>query len=83
MQREVHPADIDVEISFQLFNTPGTEVAPGSNEICEYLQCGHEKSLFAAFLTAARYRACAPRFAASSAAFFSSRRAPTSVLYRP
>ena len=41
MQREVHPADVDVEIPFQLFNTPGTEIAPGSNEICEYLQCGH------------------------------------------
>ena len=41
MQWEVHPADVDVEISFQLFNTNRTEVAPGSNEICEYLQCGH------------------------------------------
>ena len=41
MQREVHPAHVDVEISFQLFNTPRTEIAPGSNEVREYLQCGH------------------------------------------
>ena len=37
MQWEVHPVDVDVEISLQLFNTPGTEVAPGSNVITEYV----------------------------------------------
>jgi hypothetical protein len=26
---DVHPVDLDLEISFQLFNTPGTEIAPG------------------------------------------------------
>ncbi len=37
MQWEVHPVNLDVEISLQLFNTPGTEIAPGSNVIAEYL----------------------------------------------
>ena len=36
MQWEVHPVDMDIEIPLQLFNTPGTEIAPGSNIIAEY-----------------------------------------------
>ena len=39
MQWEVHPVDVDIEISLQLFNTPGTEVAPGSDEVGEYFKC--------------------------------------------
>jgi hypothetical protein len=39
MQRETHPPDPDVEISLQLFNTPGTEIAPGSDKIGKDLQC--------------------------------------------
>jgi hypothetical protein len=35
MQWEVYPVDLDIEISLQLFNTPGTEIAPGSNVIAE------------------------------------------------
>jgi len=38
MQWEVHPVDMDIEISLQLFNTPGTEIAPWSNVIAEYLE---------------------------------------------
>jgi hypothetical protein len=38
MQWEVHPVDMDIEMSLQLFNTPGTEIAPWSNVIAEYLQ---------------------------------------------
>jgi len=38
MQREVHPVDTDLEISLQLFNTPGTEIAPWSNVIAEYFK---------------------------------------------
>jgi len=33
MQREVNIFDVDVVSFFQLFNTPGTEIAPGSNKI--------------------------------------------------
>ena len=33
MQWEVHPVDMDIEIPLQLFNTPGTEVTPGSDKI--------------------------------------------------
>jgi hypothetical protein len=36
MQWEVHPLDMDIEIPLQLFNTPGTEIAPWSNVIAEY-----------------------------------------------
>ena len=35
MQWEMHPRDLNVEISLQFFNTPGTEIAPGSNVIAE------------------------------------------------
>jgi hypothetical protein len=38
MQREVYPVDMDIEIPLQLFNTPGTEIAPRSNVIAEYFQ---------------------------------------------
>ena len=38
MQWEVHPVDMDIEIPLQLFNTPGTEIAPWSNVIAEYFQ---------------------------------------------
>jgi len=33
------PADLDPELSFEPFYTPGTEIAPGSNIITEYFQC--------------------------------------------
>ena len=36
MQWEVYAVDMDIEISLQLFNTPGTEIAPWSNVIAEY-----------------------------------------------
>ena len=39
MQWEINPLHIDFKISFQLFNTPGTEIAPGSDKICKDLQC--------------------------------------------
>jgi hypothetical protein len=38
MQWEVHPVNIDIEIPLQLFNTPGTEIAPWSHVIAEYFQ---------------------------------------------
>ena len=42
MQRKVHPLYFEPEVPPQSLNTPGTEVAPGSNEVgvdAEY--CGH------------------------------------------
>ena len=39
VKREVHPLDVYIEIPLQLFNTPGTEIAPGSDEVGEYFQC--------------------------------------------
>ena len=33
MQGEMHPVHVDFVIPLQLFNTPGTEIAPGSNVI--------------------------------------------------
>ena len=39
VQREINPLHIDVEILFQLFNTPGTEIAPRSDKIGKDLQC--------------------------------------------
>jgi hypothetical protein len=47
MQREVYPRDPDVEILLQLFNTPGTEIAPGSDVIAEYFQRDQESVLVA------------------------------------
>ena len=44
MQGKVHPADGDVECLFQSFNTPGTEVAPGSDVVAEDFErnsCAH------------------------------------------
>jgi hypothetical protein len=38
MQREKHPLNVDIEIPLQPFNTPGTEVAPGSDEVGEYFE---------------------------------------------
>ena len=38
MKRKVHPTHIDVEVLLQSFNTPGTEIAPGSNEVGEDFQ---------------------------------------------
>jgi hypothetical protein len=39
MQREERPLHLDVVVLLQLLNTPGTEIAPGSNEIGEDFQC--------------------------------------------
>ena len=33
MQRDIDVVNIDVVIFLQFFNTPGTEIAPGSDEI--------------------------------------------------
>jgi hypothetical protein len=33
VEREVHQTDVDMKVPLQLLNTPGTEVAPGSNVI--------------------------------------------------
>jgi len=38
MQGEGRPPDVDVECLLQFFNTPGDEVAPGSNVIGKYFQ---------------------------------------------
>ena len=38
MQREISPLNTDFEIPFELFNTPGTEIAPRSNEVGKYFQ---------------------------------------------
>ena len=38
MQWEIYPLNIQVKILSQFFNTPGTEIAPGSHKIREYLQ---------------------------------------------
>ena len=38
MQWKKNPLHGDIEVLFQLFNTPGTEVAPGSNEVGENLE---------------------------------------------
>jgi hypothetical protein len=38
MQRKGRPVNVDPELLFQSFNTPGNEVAPGSDEIGENLQ---------------------------------------------
>ena len=38
MQREIHPLDVDVVALLQPFNTPGTEVAPRSDEVGEDFQ---------------------------------------------
>jgi len=35
MQREVHQLDLDREVPFQLFNTPGAEKTPRSDIIAE------------------------------------------------
>jgi len=37
MQRESGPLDIDFKFFLESFNTPGNEVAPGSDEIKEKL----------------------------------------------
>src|SRR5262245_5189247 len=75
VQREIYPLHIHIEILFQLFNTPGTEIAPGSNEVGKNVQSCHSKSICLWY--ASGYF---PFSAAFSAAFFSSRRAPTNVL---
>jgi hypothetical protein len=46
MEREVDGVDIDVVILFQLFNTPGTEIAPGSNEIGIKIESNRLSHLF-------------------------------------
>ena len=38
VQREVHPGHVHVKVSFQLFNTPGTEITPGSDVVRENFQ---------------------------------------------
>jgi hypothetical protein len=38
MKGKENSLDIDVVIIFQLFNTPGTEIAPGSDEIGEKME---------------------------------------------
>lgn len=38
VKREVHPLHVDIEIPLQPFNTPGTDIAPGSDEVGEYFE---------------------------------------------
>jgi hypothetical protein len=38
VQREVNVVDDDLVILLQLFNTPGTEIAPRSNEVGIYVE---------------------------------------------
>ena len=38
VQWEINPLHVDIEVLLQLFNTPGTEIAPRSNEVGEYFQ---------------------------------------------
>ena len=38
MKGKIDPLNVDLEILSQLFNTPGTEIAPGSDEVGEDLQ---------------------------------------------
>ncbi|HBG21360.1 MAG TPA: hypothetical protein DDY32_19365 [Desulfobulbaceae bacterium] len=38
MKRKIPPADGDMEFVLQPFNTPGNEVAPGSDIVGEYFQ---------------------------------------------
>jgi hypothetical protein len=38
MQRKMHQDSVDFERLLELFNTHGTEIAPGSDVVCEYLQ---------------------------------------------
>src|SRR5215470_5129748 len=71
VQREVDPLHLDVEVLLQLFNTPGSEIAPRSYEVGEYLEFRHKNNSIFPYL---------PPFFAASAAFFSSSRAPASVL---
>lgn len=47
MQGKVHPADGDIKCLFQSFNTPGTEVTPGSDVVAEDFEgdgCSHRCS---------------------------------------
>ena len=38
VKREVHQTDVEIKVTLQFLNTPGTEVAPGSHVICEDFQ---------------------------------------------
>jgi hypothetical protein len=38
VEREKYPMHVDVEIPLEPFNTPGTEIAPGSDEVGEHFQ---------------------------------------------
>ena len=38
MQRKVCPRDVDIEVGFQFFNTPGTEITPRSDVVGEDFQ---------------------------------------------
>jgi hypothetical protein len=38
MKRKIDPLNLYIEVLSQFFNTPGTEVAPWSDKICEDLQ---------------------------------------------
>ncbi len=39
MQWEVNVVDVYIIILFQLFNTPGTEIAPGSDKVGVDIEC--------------------------------------------
>jgi hypothetical protein len=34
----VHEGDLEVEVVLEFFNTPGTEITPGSDVVCEDFQ---------------------------------------------
>ena len=57
MEREVHQPYVDIKVPLQLFNTPGTEVAPGSSVVCEdfqYHAIGHRELLLGLYLDKVR-----------------------------
>jgi hypothetical protein len=46
MKWEVDVVDIDIVFLLELFNTPGTEIAPGSNEIGKNIKRDRFRHLF-------------------------------------
>jgi len=38
MQRKGPPDDLDIKVVLQFFNTPGNEIAPGSDIVGKYFQ---------------------------------------------
>ena len=49
MQGEMHPLHLHIEIPFQFFNTPGTEVTPRSNVVAKNFQLNLISHIFYSF----------------------------------